>query len=104
MTSQGSPYPRFRRALLTGNVNLIVAAAHELPRIGLEDALKILEAFAAKQDPRYSRAASRFAARVTLERRLGLAEARYVLALAEALPTSPDAVGVALRALILPGR
>jgi hypothetical protein len=32
-----------------------------------------------------------------LERRLGLAEARYVLALAEALPRSPDAVALLLR-------
>jgi hypothetical protein len=40
---------------------------------------------------RFDRAAARFAARVTTERRLGLAEARYFLALAEALPRSPDA-------------
>jgi hypothetical protein len=32
-----------------------------------------------------------------LERRLGLPEARYMLALAEALPRSPDAVALLLR-------
>jgi hypothetical protein len=34
---------------------------------------------------------------VTIERRLSLAEARHVLALAEALPRSPDAVALLLR-------
>jgi hypothetical protein len=45
----------------------------------------------------YGRAATRFAARVMLERRLGLAEARYVLVLAEALPRAPDTVALLLR-------
>ena len=43
---------------------------------------------------------ARFAARVTLERRLGLAEARYALALAEALPESPDSIAELLRRII----
>jgi hypothetical protein len=68
---------------------MIESAARELPKIGLPDALAILEAFAAADDPRYGRAAARFAARLTRERDLGLAEARYVLALAEALPSAP---------------
>jgi hypothetical protein len=33
MTSQGSPYARFRRALKTRNLTIIRAAAAELPRI-----------------------------------------------------------------------
>jgi hypothetical protein len=96
MTSEGSPRTRFRRALATGNVLLIEAAARELPTLQLTDALAVLEAFAAADDPRYGRAAARFAARLTRERDLGLAEARYVLALAEALPNAP-AVGEILR-------
>jgi hypothetical protein len=48
-------------------------------------------------DDRFERAAARFAARVTTERRLGLAEARYVFALAESLPRSPNAVAPLLR-------
>jgi hypothetical protein len=66
-------------------------------RVGLDDALRVLVVFAERRDARYERAAARFAARVMLERRLGLAEARYVLALAEALPRSPDAVALLLR-------
>ena len=52
---------------------------------------------AERRDARYVRAAARVAARVMLEHRPGLAEARYVLALAEALPHSPEAVALLLR-------
>ena len=96
MTSQGHAYSRFRRALLTKNVRLIDAAARELAQISLGDALRILVVLAEKRDQRFERAAARFAARVTTERRLGLADARYVLALAEALSRSPDAVALLL--------
>jgi hypothetical protein len=97
VTSQGHAHARFRRALLTKNLKLIEAASRELQHVGLDDALRVLVVFAERRDARYERAATRFAARVMLERRLGLAEARYVLALAEALPRSPDAVALLLR-------
>jgi hypothetical protein len=96
VTSQGHPYSRFRRALLTKNVTLINAAVRELQHVRLDDALRILVVLAEKHDPRYERAAARFAARVTTERQLDLADARYVLALAEALPRSPDAIALLL--------
>jgi hypothetical protein len=97
VTSEGDAHARSRRALLSKNLNLIGAASRELQHVGLDDALRVLVVFAERHDARYERAAARFAARVTLERRLGLAEARYVLALAEALPRSPDAVALLLR-------
>ena len=97
MTSQGHAHARFRRALLTQNVKLIDAAARELQQVGLDDALRVLVVFAERGDERYERAATRFAARVMAERRLGLADARYVLALIEALPRSPEAVALLLR-------
>jgi hypothetical protein len=100
VTSDGSAYTRFRRALLTGNTLLIDAAARELPQIGLDDALRVLVVMASKRDPRFERAAARFAARATQERRLDLAGARYVLALAESLPRNPDAVGDLLRSAL----
>ena len=104
VTSAGSAYSRFRRALLTGNLTLIAAAAGELPHVGLDDALRILHVMAAKQDPRFDVAAARFAARATQELRLGLAEARYLLALVEALPASPDNIGELLRRRLPHGR
>ena len=98
MTSQGHAHARFRRALLTKNVKLIDAASRELQHVGLDDALRVLVVFAERRDARYERAATRFAARLMIERQLArLAEARYVLALAEALPHSPDAVALLLR-------
>jgi hypothetical protein len=86
-----------RRSLLTGNLTLIDAAARELPQVGLEDALRILVVMANRRDPRFDRAAARFAARATLEHRLGLREVRYALALLEAPPASPETVGDLLR-------
>lgn len=41
MTSQGSPYARFKRCLATGNGALVRAAAAELPQLSLEDALAV---------------------------------------------------------------
>lgn len=41
VTSEGSPYSRFRRALTTGNLLLVRAAAAELLRVDLPDALRI---------------------------------------------------------------
>ena len=92
MTSQGSAYARFRRALLTGNLKLIDAAARELPHVALDDALRMLVVMASKRDARYEQAAARWAGRVIAERRLGLDEGRRVLALVEVLPDAVDAV------------
>jgi hypothetical protein len=41
MTSDGSAYARFKRALKTGNIDVVHMAAAELPRIGLDDALAV---------------------------------------------------------------
>ena len=56
MTSEGSAYSRLQRPLLTGNLVLVEAAAAELPRIGLDDALTILALLADAGDPRFDRA------------------------------------------------
>ena len=43
MTSQGSAIMRFERAVRVGNPNLVLAAAHELPKpVRLRDALRIV--------------------------------------------------------------
>jgi len=97
MTSDGSPHARFRRALLTKNLTLIDAAARELRHLALDDALRVLIVMADRGDARFDRAGARFAARAITETGLGLAEARYVLALVEALPHSPDTIGELLR-------
>lgn len=69
MTSDGSAYARFRRALDTGNANLVIAAAKELPQIALDDALRICLTFRDGDPERYERAAVRWLGRFALEAR-----------------------------------
>ena len=67
MTSSGSAYARFRRALATGNLALVIAAAAELPRVGLRDALEVCLLLRDGDPSRYDRAAVRWAGRFALE-------------------------------------
>jgi hypothetical protein len=98
VTSQGRAYSRFQRALATGNLELVEAAARELPRIGLDDALLILALLADRGDPRFDRAAARWIGRLLIETPAGLSEARFALALVERLPGCRDALhGLARR-------
>lgn len=97
MTSQGSPYTRFRRALTSRNLDIVVPAMAELPRVDLGDALEVLSLMAEQQDSRYDRSAARFCARLTTERRLSVEESRRVLALVEVLPLAPQPVTDHLR-------
>src|SRR3954466_13455832 len=90
--SQGSVYGRFQKALATGNVAIIDAAARELPTLSLRDALRIVVVMARNSDARYARAAARWSARATAEQGLDVDDARRVLALLEILPRAPEAV------------
>jgi hypothetical protein len=67
MTSDGSAYVRFRRALEIGNELLVVAAARELPRVALDDALRICLVLREGDPDRYQRAAVRWLGRFALE-------------------------------------
>jgi hypothetical protein len=69
VTSQGSAYARFRRALKTGNLTLIRNAAAELPRVDLCDALEVCVAIRRAEPARFEHAALRWLARFCLERR-----------------------------------
>src|SRR4051812_27589680 len=100
MTSGGSPYSRFRRALKTGNLALVRTAAAELPAVDLADALRICLLMSASDDERYQRAAVRWLARLALERpAVGLGELREGLVAFEALPHNPSAARAVLRTL-----
>jgi hypothetical protein len=67
VSSQGSPYARFRRALANGTLLMIRAAAAELPRIDLADALAITLVIEAHDDEHYDRAVARWIGRFALE-------------------------------------
>jgi len=91
MSSDGSPYYRFKRALATGNLNLIRAAAAELPWIGLSDALEICLLLRDQPDERYERAAVRWLGRFALEARSVTIDALELAAAAlQALPVQPE--------------
>jgi hypothetical protein len=68
VTSQGSPYARFWRALATGNLLIIRAAAAELPCVDLGDALSVCVAIREAEPERFERAALRWLARFCVER------------------------------------
>jgi hypothetical protein len=92
VTSDGHPYARFRRALLTRNLAIIQTAAAELPQLGLDDALEVLWLMAHKRDPRFERAAVRWAGRLLLETPTSLRDARFALVLVERLPDGKEAL------------
>lgn len=69
MTSNGSAYARFRRALESGNLTLVRAAAAELPAVSLDDALHVCVLLRDREPERYERAAVRWIARFCVERR-----------------------------------
>ena len=89
VTSDGSAYARFRRALDQGRLHLVVTAAAELPRIELDDALEVCMLMSRESHPAFERAAVRWIARLCLERPVSVHEVRCALALFETLPTDP---------------
>ena len=93
VTSQGSPYLRFRRALATGNLTIIRAAAAELPYVELDDALRIAAVMAAERHRSYQRAACRWLARFALERPVTLEQIRQAVLAFQELPQDPSVIG-----------
>ncbi len=87
MTSDGSPYARFRRALETGNELLVLGAARELPQIALDDALRICLVLRDGDRGRYERAAVRWLGRFALEARaVTIGDLRAAAAALDSLP------------------
>jgi hypothetical protein len=97
VTSDGSAYARFRRALETGNELVVIATARELPRVPLEDALRICLLIRGGDPDRYERAAVRWLGRFALEARGVTIHALRVAA--DALDALPDQPGDAMERL-----
>src|SRR5205085_12382335 len=97
VTSDGSAYVRFRRALETGNQLLVLAAARELPRIALDDALRICLVLRDGDPERYERAAVRWLGRFALEARGVTIDALRLAA--DALDALPDRAAEAMESL-----
>jgi len=91
MTSQGSAYGRFRRALQAGNLVLVRAAASELPTIRLDDALRVCLLIRDRDPERYERAALRWVGRFALEASTAtLADVRAAADALARLPTEAE--------------
>ena len=100
MTSAGSPYSRFRRALATGDLALIQATAAELPRVGLDDALEVCLVMRDAGTAAYERAVVRWLGRFCLEARgAGLEDVRTAAGALGDLPRAPDEAMERLAAL-----
>ena len=100
MTSDGSPYARFQRALRIGRLSMVRAAAAELPRIDLDDALSICLLISEQDHARYERAAVRWLARLSLEvPTVRIEDLRAGLLAFEVLPENPVGARIALAEL-----
>ena len=83
---KGSSYANFKRALATNDLLLIRAAAAELPKVNLRDALEILPIIASAEPLTYDRAACRWLARLAIETHVGLEQLGVALAALDRLP------------------
>jgi hypothetical protein len=105
VSSDGSPYARFRRALKTGNEALVVAAALELPHVALDDALQICLVLRNGDPERFERAAVRWLGRFALEARaVTIEDVREAARALDELPErAPDAMGRLARLCVAHG-
>ena len=86
VTAEGRPYARLQRALETGNPNIALAAAAELPRVNLPEALALC-LLLVDDSKRFERAIVRWHGRFCLEvRGVGAGEAQLALAALRSLP------------------
>ena len=100
MSTKGGAYGRFRNALETGNVTLIKAAAAELPRVSLADALRVCLVLRRADPATYERAAIRWLGRLALEHRgVTLAMLHQAVVAFQRLPDDPDGARLELEAL-----
>jgi hypothetical protein len=89
VTSQGSAYHRFRRALDRANVTEALSAAAELGFVGLAEALELTLLLADKEPEKYDRAAVRWHVRFVYDsKNVDLRESLAVLALLAAIPAN----------------
>jgi hypothetical protein len=100
MGNAGSPYPRFQRALATGNLQLIRAAAAELPRVDLGDALAVCMAIRDAEPERFERAALRWLARYAVEKAASVADLRAAADAFSAMLSRPEGALIALQQLV----
>ena len=100
MGDAGSPYPRFQRALATGNLRLIRAAAAELPQVDLGDALAVCMAIREAEPERFERAALRWLARNAVEKADSVADVRLAAEAFAVMVARPEDALATLQQLV----
>jgi hypothetical protein len=85
VTSQGSAYARFRRALDARNPHWASTAALEVQHVGIADAIELTPSYLDRQPANFERAALRLHARLTADLRLALEDSVALLSLLAAL-------------------
>jgi hypothetical protein len=101
MTSQGTAYARFARALQRGNVFQAELAAREIGHLSLAEALSLCELLAARDPQKFERAARRWLQRLIDERSPSLPDlALAAAALSDMRHGRRGVGGEALRALL----
>jgi hypothetical protein len=97
MGERGSAYARLKRSLATGNPTIAWAAAAELDRVPLDDALALLLMLVGRDTERLERASARWLGRACLELEgLRLPEAQLIAAALASLDSSRAGAAVAL--------
>jgi len=89
MSIKGRPHAWFVASLKSGDLATALAEAHELPALGLADALALVLLMADRHHPAFRLAAARWSARLVLEHRLDLEQARFAIEALTALPHHP---------------
>jgi hypothetical protein len=103
VTSQGSLYGRFQRALKAGQVFHAETAARELGGLNLADALRLVELYAAYEPDKFERAAVRWYTRYLEEAGPTLLQAGIALAALGELRGRGEAAGKLLAELCREG-
>ena len=90
MSIKGGEYANFKRALATGNLTIIRAAATELPKVPLDDALQVCLLLRGAEPARYNPAAVlRWLARFAREKAFSLGQLKVAIAAFEGLAENP---------------
>lgn len=90
MGNAGSPYPRFQRALKTGDLGIIQAAALECQRIDLGDALTMVVLYREKAPQRFERACLKWLARFAVEKAHTVEDVSMAVDALAIMPVEPE--------------
>ena len=94
------PYARVHAAIEKGDLGFLIRHAREMPRMGLEDALKVCLLYRDQDIERYDAAAVRWLLRFAAEaKEASLEDIQTAAAALDALPEQPEAAMEQLSAL-----